>query len=121
MKSSALLGAAAAAVNLGVANAHCYIWVSTFGHFSAKGDHRRSSKHTNLLSAFDQGVFVNGVDQGSFRGIRTPAYNGPPPRGYANSPVKDLDSIDMRCNVLGDKQVPYTIQVEPGDNLTFDW
>ena len=68
-----------------------------------------------------QGVFVNGVDQGTFRGIRTPAYNGAPPSGYANSPVKDLNSIDMRCNVLGDKQNPYTIQVEPGDNLTFDW
>ncbi|KAJ9160527.1 Endoglucanase B [Coniochaeta hoffmannii] len=79
--------------NAGFTNAHCYIW----------------------------GVFVNGVDQGTFRGIRTPAYNGAPPSGYANSPVKDLNSIDMRCNVLGDKQNPYTIQVEPGDNLTFDW
>jgi len=70
---------------------------------------------------FPQGVFVNGVDQGTFRGIRQPAYNGPPPRGYANSPVKDLNSIDMRCNVLGDNQNPYTIKVQPGDNLTFDW
>ncbi|KAK0717308.1 glycosyl hydrolase family 61-domain-containing protein [Lasiosphaeria miniovina] len=70
---------------------------------------------------FIWGVFVNGVDQGTYRAIRTPAYNNPPPRGYANSPVKDLDSIDMRCNVLGDKQVPYTIKVAPGDNLTFDW
>ncbi|KAK0612535.1 glycosyl hydrolase family 61-domain-containing protein [Bombardia bombarda] len=68
-----------------------------------------------------QGVFVNGVDQGTFRAIRTPAYNGPPPRGYANSPVKDLSSIDLRCNVLGDRQVPHTIKVAPGDNLTFDW
>ena len=69
----------------------------------------------------EKGVFVNGVDQGTFRGIRMPAYNGPPPKGYANSPVKDLDSIDMRCNVLGDRQNPYTIKVEPGDSLTFDW
>ncbi|KAK4224913.1 family 61 putative glycoside hydrolase, partial [Podospora fimiseda] len=68
-----------------------------------------------------QGVFVNGVDQGTFNGIRTPAYNGPPPRGYSNSPVKDLNSIDMRCNVLGDKQVPHTIRVAPGDNITLDW
>ncbi|KAM7193327.1 endoglucanase B [Rhypophila sp. PSN 637] len=81
------------ASSLSLATAHTYIW----------------------------GVFVNGVDQGTFRGIRTPAYNGPPPRGYANSPVKDLDSIDMRCNMLGDKQVPHTIQVQPGDNLTLDW
>ena len=66
-------------------------------------------------------MFLNGVDQGTFRGIRTPAYNGPPPRGYANSPVKDLDSIDMRCNVLGDIPVLDTINVRPGDNLTLDW
>ncbi|KAK3331313.1 endoglucanase B [Apodospora peruviana] len=94
MKSHSLLAAAAAlAANVHLVQAHCFIW----------------------------GVFVNGVDQGTFRAIRTPAYNGPPPRGYANSPVKDLNSIDMRCNVLGDKQVPHTIKVQPGDNLTFDW
>ncbi|CAI6338396.1 unnamed protein product [Periconia digitata] len=68
------------------------------------------------------GVFVNGVDQGTFRGIRTPAYNaGPHAGGYSNSPVKDLESIDMRCNVLGDIQAPDTIKVQPGDNLTLDW
>ncbi|KAF1960331.1 endoglucanase B [Byssothecium circinans] len=68
------------------------------------------------------GVFVNGVDQGTFRGIRTPAYNGGPHAGgYANSPVKDLRSIDLRCNVLGDIQAADTIKVAPGDNLTFDW
>ncbi|KAK3372067.1 endoglucanase B [Podospora didyma] len=93
MKLQGFVAAAFAASNLECVQAHSFIW----------------------------GVFVNGVDQGTFRGVRTPAYNGPPPRGYANSPVKDLNSIDMRCNVLGDKQVPYTIEVAPGDNLTFDW
>jgi lytic cellulose monooxygenase (C1-hydroxylating) len=68
-----------------------------------------------------KGVFVNGVDQGLNKGIRTPAYNNGPPAGYANSPVKDLNSIDMRCNVLGDKQNAFTIPVHPGDNLTLDW
>ncbi|OTB06394.1 glycoside hydrolase family 61 protein [Hypoxylon sp. CI-4A] len=66
-------------------------------------------------------VYVNGVDTGTFEGIRTPAYNGPAPYGFANGPVKDLDSIDMRCNVLGDHQVPHTIQVVPGDNVTMEW
>jgi lytic cellulose monooxygenase (C1-hydroxylating) len=66
-------------------------------------------------------VYVNGVDQGTFKGIRTPPYNGPSPKGYANSPVKNLTSIDMRCNVMGDHQVAHTIQVRPGDNLTLDW
>ncbi|KAK4647025.1 uncharacterized protein QC761_121900 [Podospora bellae-mahoneyi] len=92
-KSQAVLAAAVAVSNVGVAQAHVFIW----------------------------GVFVNGVDQGTFNGIRTPAYNGPPPRGYSNSPVKDLNSIDMRCNVLGDNQVPHTIKVAPGDNITLDW
>ena len=91
MKPNALLAASLALPSL--AHAHVYIW----------------------------GVFLNGVDQGTFQGIRTPAHNGPPPRGYANSPVKDLDSIDMRCNVLGDRPVPHTIRVAPGDHLTLDW
>ncbi|KAF2013686.1 lytic polysaccharide monooxygenase [Aaosphaeria arxii CBS 175.79] len=71
---------------------------------------------------FIWGVFVNGVDQGSFKGIRIPAYNGAPGQGgYNNSPVKNLTSIDLRCNVMGDVQAADTIKVAPGDNLTFDW
>ncbi|KAH9881197.1 hypothetical protein J1614_001692 [Plenodomus biglobosus] len=71
---------------------------------------------------FIWGVYVNGVDQGTFKGIRIPAYNGQHGKGgYNNGPVKDLDSIDLRCNVLGDIQAHDTIKVAPGDNLTFDW
>lgn len=67
-------------------------------------------------------MYVNGVDQGTGKGIRTPAYNGAPGKGgYNNGPVKDLTSIDMRCNVMGDFQASETIKVMPGDNLTFDW
>jgi lytic cellulose monooxygenase (C1-hydroxylating) len=66
-------------------------------------------------------VFINGKDQGTFNGVRTPAFNGAPPSGYANSPVKDLNSIDMRCNVMGDISVADTFKVKPGDNLTLDW
>lgn len=79
------------------------------------------------LSARQQGNKGNLAHQtlshilGTFRAIRTPAYNGPSPHGYANSPIKNLTSVDLKCNVLGDKQVNYTIQVRPGDNLTFDW
>ncbi|KAH7125287.1 endoglucanase B [Dendryphion nanum] len=71
---------------------------------------------------FIWGVFVNGVDQGTFKGIRIPAYNGGPGLGgYNNSPVKNLTSLDLRCNVMGDVQAPDTIKVVPGDRLTFDW
>lgn len=93
MKGQTFLVAAVALTNIELALAHTFIW----------------------------GVWVNGVDQGTFRGSRVPAYNGPPPRGYANSPVKDVNSIDIRCNVMGDHQNPYTIKVQPGDNLTLDW
>lgn len=66
---------------------------------------------------------MNGVDQGTSKGIRTPAYNNGPGKagGYNNGPVKDLTSIDLRCNVMGDIQAADTIKVAPGDNLTFDW
>jgi hypothetical protein len=69
-----------------------------------------------------QGVYVNGIDQGTFKGVRVPAYNGAPGKGgYNNGPVKDLSSIDLRCNVMGDIQTLDTIKVVPGDSLTFDW
>jgi hypothetical protein len=71
---------------------------------------------------FIWGVYVNGVDQGTFNSIRVPAYNGAPGKGgYNNGPVKDLTSIDMRCNVMGDIPTSDTIKVVPGDSLTFDW
>ncbi|EIN11131.1 hypothetical protein PUNSTDRAFT_142953 [Punctularia strigosozonata HHB-11173 SS5] len=81
--------------------------------------------HTTIWS-----VWVNGVDQSSGVGIRLPAYNDPPlpanpakgqSAGYNNSPVQDLTSIDLRCNVLGDVQNPHTVPVHPGDIVTLEW
>ncbi|KDQ50379.1 glycoside hydrolase family 61 protein [Jaapia argillacea MUCL 33604] len=66
-------------------------------------------------------VWLNGVDQGSGVGIRKPAYNGPPSTGFNNGPVRDLNSIDMRCNVLGDIPDANTIKVQPNDVVTFEW
>lgn len=54
-------------------------------------------------------------------GIRTPANNGPIGPGYNSSPVKNLTSIDLRCNLLGDTQAADTIAVAPGDVLSFEW
>ena len=93
------------------AAAHTYIWVR-----------EHLFPHCYFSDHVIQGVYVNGVDQGTGKGIRTPAYNGAPGKGgYNNGPVKDLTSIDMRCNVMGDIQASDTIKVMPGDNLTFDW
>ncbi|KDQ21541.1 glycoside hydrolase family 61 protein [Botryobasidium botryosum FD-172 SS1] len=75
-------------------------------------------------------VWVNGVDQGTGVGIREPAYNGPPlsgsnpfgqGSGFSNGPVRDINSIDLRCNVLGDIPDPNTIKVKPGDVVTAEW
>lgn len=54
-------------------------------------------------------------------GIRTPANNGPIGPGYNSSPVKNLTSIDLRCNLLGDSQAADTIVVAPGDTISFEW
>ncbi|TFK33469.1 glycosyl hydrolase family 61-domain-containing protein [Crucibulum laeve] len=59
------------------------------------------------------GVWVNGVDQGDGRNqyIRSPP---------SNSPVKDLKSSAIQCNV-NNRAVPKTISVKAGDTLTFEW
>lgn len=75
-------------------------------------------------------VYINGVDQGTFKAIRPPAFNGAPNAGtspfgqgsgYQNSPVRDLTSQDMKCNVLGDLPAPDTLKVTPGDVVSFEW
>lgn len=60
------------------------------------------------------GVWVNGQDQGDGRGvyIRSPDNN---------SPVKDLASPDIVCNVNGGKPVPDFVSVAAGDSLAFEW
>lgn len=60
------------------------------------------------------GVWVNGEDQGDGRDvyIRSPANN---------SPVKDLESPDIVCNVNGGKAVSDFVSVAAGDTFSFEW
>ncbi|KAJ1304061.1 hypothetical protein OPQ81_008468 [Rhizoctonia solani] len=58
-------------------------------------------------------VFINGVDQGN--GENT--YIRSPPN---NSPVKDLTSSAVACNV-NNVAVPKTLEVSSGDVITFEW
>lgn len=60
------------------------------------------------------GVWVNGEDQGDGRDvyIRSPANN---------SPVKDLTSPDIVCNVNGAKAVSDFVSVAAGDKFSFEW
>ncbi|KAB5588710.1 hypothetical protein CTheo_7845 [Ceratobasidium theobromae] len=58
-------------------------------------------------------VHINGVSQGN--GVNT--YIRSPP---SNSPVKDLDSPNVACNV-NNVAVPKTLEVSAGDVITFEW
>ncbi|KAF9775811.1 hypothetical protein IL306_006056 [Fusarium sp. DS 682] len=60
------------------------------------------------------GLWVNGKDQGDGRNvyIRSPA---------SNSPVKDLTSPNIVCNVNGGKAAPKFVKAASGDELTFEW
>lgn len=60
------------------------------------------------------GVWVNGKDQGDGRNV----YIRSPPN---NSPVKDLASPDMVCNVNGAKAVSGFVKAAAGDTLSFEW
>ncbi|KAI0315212.1 glycoside hydrolase family 61 protein [Amylostereum chailletii] len=59
------------------------------------------------------GVWLNGEFQGDGRGI----YVRSPP---TDDPVKDLTSDAMACNV-NNVPVPTTVQVQAGDEFTFEW
>jgi cellulase len=58
-------------------------------------------------------LWVNDVDQGDGRSI----YIRSPP---SNSPVKDVSSPDIDCNVAN-TPVPKTVPVKAGDKVTFEW
>lgn len=64
--------------------------------------------------ALMHGVWVNGADQGDGRNV----YIRTPPN---NSPVKDLASPDLACNVNGGKAVSSFVEAAAGDTLTFEW
>jgi cellulase len=57
--------------------------------------------------------FATGVDQGDGRN----AYIRSPPN---NSPVKDLTSSAVACNV-NNVAVPKTLEISAGDVITFEW
>lgn len=67
------------------------------------------SAHTHMFSAW-----VNGKDQGDGRNV----YIRSPPN---NSPVKDLTSPDLVCNVNGAKAGSGFVSAAAGDTLTFEW
>jgi cellulase len=69
----------------------------------------KASAHTRVWS-----VWINGSDQGAGAG----SYIRQPP---TNSPIKDLTSSDLRCNVNGDTPVGTYVPVAAGSNVTTEW
>lgn len=61
-------------------------------------------------------ILVNDVDQGL--GNSASGYIRSPPN---NSPIVDVTSKDMTCNVNGGKAAAKTIDVKAGDKITFEW
>lgn len=60
------------------------------------------------------GVSVNGVDQGDGRSnyIRSPPND---------SPIRDMSSPEMVCNVNGATPAPSFVSAAPGSKITFEW
>ena len=63
-----------------------------------------------------QQLWINGEDQGL--GNSASGYIRSPP---SNSPVKDVTSTDITCNVNGDQAAAKTLSVKGGDVVTFEW
>ncbi|KAF8595191.1 hypothetical protein BDV93DRAFT_528876 [Ceratobasidium sp. AG-I] len=72
-----------------------------------------ASASATYAHSIARAVFINGVDQGLGVGSYI---RGPP----SNSPVKDLASSAVACNVNG-AAVPKTLEVSAGDQITFEW
>ncbi|KAF8597297.1 hypothetical protein BDV93DRAFT_527530 [Ceratobasidium sp. AG-I] len=72
-----------------------------------------ASASATYAHSIARAVFINGVDQGLGVGSYI---RGPPD----NSPVKDLTSSAVACNV-NNAAVPKTLEVSAGDQITFEW
>ncbi|OJJ63025.1 hypothetical protein ASPSYDRAFT_55722 [Aspergillus sydowii CBS 593.65] len=85
--------------------------MKTFGLLALAASAKLVSAHTTVMAAW-----VNDEDQGLGNGedgyIRTPP---------SNSPVTDVTSTDMTCNVNGDQAASKYIKAAGGDKLTFEW
>ncbi|PYI08779.1 hypothetical protein BO78DRAFT_440339 [Aspergillus sclerotiicarbonarius CBS 121057] len=84
---------------------------STYGMLALAAASKLATAHTTV-----QAVWINGEDQGL--GNTDDGYIRSPP---SNSPVKDVTSTDITCNVNGDQAAAKTLSVKAGDVVTFEW
>ncbi|KAF4220099.1 hypothetical protein CNMCM8980_003388 [Aspergillus fumigatiaffinis] len=84
---------------------------STFGLLALAAAAKLVSAHATVHA-----VWINDVDQGA--GNSAAGYIRTPPN---NSPLTDVTSSDMTCNVNGKNAVAKTLSVKAGDKVTFEW
>ncbi|PYI33401.1 hypothetical protein BP00DRAFT_392462 [Aspergillus indologenus CBS 114.80] len=84
---------------------------STFGMLALAAAAKMVDAHATVFA-----VWINGEDQGL--GNSASGYIRSPP---SNSPVKDVTSTDITCNVNGDQAAAKTLSVKGGDVVTFEW
>ncbi|KAJ0421269.1 glycosyl hydrolase family 61-domain-containing protein [Aspergillus carlsbadensis] len=85
--------------------------MKAFGLLALAATAKLASAHATVMA-----VWINDEDQGLGNGadgyIRTPPNN---------SPVTDVTSTDMTCNVNGATAAASTLDVKAGDKITFEW
>lgn len=84
---------------------------TTIGLLALAAAAKMANAHATVFA-----VWINGEDQGL--GNSESGYIRSPP---SNSPVTDVTSKDMTCNVNGDKATAKTLTVKGGDKVTFEW
>ncbi|KKK23691.1 endoglucanase [Aspergillus rambellii] len=84
---------------------------STFGILALAATAKLVSAHATVFA-----VWINDVDQGL--GNSASGYIRSPPN---NSPITDVTSTDMTCNVNGNVATAKTLSVAAGDKITFEW
>ncbi|GAB1194379.1 hypothetical protein APSETT444_003624 [Aspergillus pseudonomiae] len=83
---------------------------STYGMLALAAAAKLVSAHATVHA-----VWINDVDQGA--GNSESGYIRTPP---SNSPITDVTSKDMTCNV-NNKATAKTLEVKAGDKVTFEW
>lgn len=85
--------------------------MKTFGLLALAASAKLVSAHATVMAAW-----VNDKDQGL--GNSDDGYIRTPP---SNSPITDVTSKDLTCNVGGDSAASKYIKAAGGDKLTFEW
>ncbi|KAI9369656.1 glycosyl hydrolase family 61-domain-containing protein [Aspergillus egyptiacus] len=85
--------------------------MKTFGLLALAATAKLVSAHATVMA-----VWINDEDQGL--GNTADGYIRTPPN---NSPVTDVTSTDLTCNVNGGTPAAKTLEVVAGDKITFEW